>query len=127
MWDWFRGPRKVLERNELRKLLFRAFSGWSRPVLDREYCLFRDREDFLRVCPRPKKWEVDYDCNRQVAEVLGQLQGYAIGGVVVDWDCDGGRHCLLVVVFEGGVLRVFDVNSRKFYAPDRMIVRLLWI
>ena len=125
-WFWQK-KRSVLSRADLRKLLFRAFNGWAGTVLDSEYRLLFDEKDFLRLCPRVREWSKDFDCNRQVAEVFGKIQGFSVGAAIVPWGDGSVNHALLVCVFEGGRIKLFDVNERKFYSTAGKILVLLWM
>ncbi len=57
---------------------------------------------------------------------MGKLQGYAVGGVTLQWDGDV-NHSMLLVVYGDNKAAMFDVNSRKFYDVPGHNPVLLWI
>ena len=128
-WPW-QPKRDSIKRKDFSILIYRAFDHCSDPLLDAEYILFENVADFLNVCPRPKRYrDVRYDCNRQLIEVLGKLQGYAVGGAIVPWKKEGKKinHAFLIVCCKDRVVRLFDVNARVFVTPHHMQAVKIWL
>ena len=126
MWFWQRKP-KIAGSSAIKECLMDYFGSQKIWLFNSRYKLFKNEKDFLNKCPMVTPWSEDYDCDRQVMEAFGKLQGWSCGAIILYWKSEVNTHALIVVCFEDKTVKLFDVNSRRFFDVKPQKILKIWM
>jgi len=122
MWPFRKKKHKIINRDELKLLIFKAFDGLVHEPLDMRYNVFDSKEEVVKSTPCLDEYQKDFnDCDDFAGKTMSHNNGMALGMIRVTWT-DGIDHVLNIVVI-GNELLLYDPSSKLFYNPKDFILK----
>lgn len=121
-WPFRKKKHKIIKRDDLKLLIFKAFDGLVHEPLDMRYKVFDSKDDVVKYTPHLGDYKKDFsDCDDFAGSMMSHNYGRALGMIRVAWT-SGIDHVLNIVVISNELL-LYDPSSKLFYNPEDFIIK----